>query len=78
MEREIKERPKARVSQKAIQVGAEEISLDDAPRAEAELKELSKSMERLHLRKPTKEEGFRKVLGFQEKTGKFINWLCSI
>jgi len=72
VERDTKERPKSRVPKKASQVGEEESSLGDAPRAKAELKELRKSMERLDLRKPTKEEGFRKVLGFQEETGKFI------
>ena len=69
VEREIKERPKARLPKKALQVGEEESLFGDALRAdEAELKELNKSMENLHLRKPTKKESFRKVLGFQEET----------
>ena len=71
MERETKERPKLRVPKKAAQVGEEESSLGDAPRAEAELKELRKSTERLDLRKPSKGEGFHKILGFQEETGNF-------
>jgi len=64
VERETKERPKSRVPKKETQVGEEESSLGDAPRAEAELKELRKSMERLDLQKPTEGEGFRKILGF--------------
>ena len=72
VERKIEVRPKSRVPKKAFQVVEEESSLGDAPRAEAELKELRKSMERLDLRKPMKEEGFRKILGFQEETEKFI------
>ena len=59
-----RERPKVRVPKKETQVGKEERSLEDAPRAEADLKELRKSMERLKLKKPTEGESFLKVLGF--------------
>jgi len=69
---ETKERPKARVPKKETQVGEEDRSSEDAPRAEADLKDLRKSMERLDLKKPTEGESFRKILGFQEETGKFI------
>ena len=66
---ETRERPKARVPKRETQVGEEDRSLEDAPRLEAELKELRKSMGRLELKKSTEGESFRKIIGFQEKTG---------
>ena len=72
VEREIEERSKARLPKKASQVGEEESSLGGALRVKVELKELNKSMENLHLRKLTEKESFRKVLRFQEETGRFI------
>jgi len=72
VEWEVEERPKARLPLKASQVGEEKCPLGCAQRVEAELKEMNKSMENLHLRKSPDIEGFCKVLGFQEETGRFI------
>jgi len=52
VERNIEERPKARLPVEALQVGEKESSLGCAQRVEVELKELNKRMENLHLRKP--------------------------
>ena len=67
-----RERPKVRVPKKETQVGKEERLSGGTPKAEADLKELRKSMERMELKKPTEEESFLKVLGFQEETGNFM------